>query len=206
VLLLITGASGVGKTSARIAIEGKLGAAVECVELHHVLPPSSPAQMNRVWRQHAAEVAVGRAIELQAEGRHLLLAGDPVPAIEIVAAPSSPGLNAVAVCLFHADPDAQAARLAERGDHAGLALLPDHEAFADWMRCQATDPLYMSHVASADGWDAMRWDRLPRVAACWAMEVIDTSHLSRSEVASRALAWCHEALKGTAPLLHVPSD
>jgi hypothetical protein len=206
VLLLITGASGVGKTSARIAIEGELGAAVECVELHHVLPPSSPAQINRVWRQHAAEVAVGRAIELQTEGRHLLLAGDPVPAIEIVAAPSSPGLNAAAVCLFHADPDAQAARLAERGDHAGLALLPDHQAFADWMRCQATDPLHMPHVASADGWDAMRWDRLPRVAACWAMEVIDTSHLSRPEVASRALAWCREALEGTAPLLHVPSD
>ena len=144
-LLLITGASGVGKTSARIAIEGELGAAVECVELHHVLPPSSPAQMNRVWRQHAAEVAVGRAIELQTEGRHLLLAGDPVPAIEIVAAPSSPGLNAVAVCLLHADPDAQAARLAERGDHAGLALLPDHQAFADWMRCQATDPVRTSH-------------------------------------------------------------
>jgi hypothetical protein len=206
VLLLITGASGVGKTSARVAIEDELGAAVECVELHHVLPPSSAVQMNREWRQRAAEVAVARAIELQAEGRHLLLAGDPVPAIEIVAAPSSPGLDAVAVCLLHADPKAQAARLTERGDHPGLALLADHQAFADWMRCQATDPLHMPHVASTNGWDAMRWDRLPRVVEGWGMEIIDTSRLNKSEVATLVLGWCREALQGTVPMFHVPDD
>lgn len=53
-------------------------------------------------------MAVCWAVELQTRGRHLLLAGDPVQAAEVVAAPSSPQLDAVAVCLLDAGPEAQA--------------------------------------------------------------------------------------------------
>ena len=135
-LLLITGASGVGKSTVRTIVAPELSPRVECVELLDLTP--APDAMTRVWRQQTAEVAVRRAVELQDAGRHLLLAGDPVPAAEIVAAPSAPELDAIAVCLLDASAKAQAERLAARGDDP--ALLVHHQAFAEWMRRQATDP------------------------------------------------------------------
>lgn len=200
-LLLITGASGMGKSSVRAAVAPELSPQVECVELGHLSSVSIETAMTRVWRQQSAEAAVRRAVELQACGRHLLLAGDPVPALEIVAAPSAPLLDAIAVCLLDADAEEQAARLAARGDHP--ALLPHHQAFAEWMRRQASDPLHMPHVVSDQGWEEMRWDRLHRLVDDWGMHVIDTSRLSRVDVAAAALAWCRQALAGDAPTLRV---
>ncbi len=157
--------------------------------------------MTRIWRQQGAEAAVRRAVELQADGRHLLLAGDPVPAIEIVAAPSAPGLVAVAACLLDASAEAQAIRLAARGEDP--TMLPHHQAFAEWMRRQAQDPLHMVHVASMHGWEEMRWDRLRKVAAHWDMRTIDTTALTPGEVADAVLSWCRRALAGEEPRLRL---
>jgi broad-specificity NMP kinase len=196
---LVTGASGVGKSTARAAVTRELSPSVECVELLDLTP--RPEAMTRVWRQRSAEVAVRRAVELQDSGRHLLLAGDPVPAAEIVAAPSAPQLGAIAVCLLDAAPEAQAERLAARGDHD--ELLPHHQAFAGWMRLQATDPLHMTHVVADGGWEEMRWERLERLAPEWRMHTIDTTDMSVREVAAAVLDWCRRALGGRAPALRV---
>jgi hypothetical protein len=198
-LLLITGASGVGKSTVRSMVAPELSPAVECTELLDLTP--RPDAMTRVWRQQAAEAAVRRAVQLQPFGRHLLLAGDPVPAAEIVAAPSAPQLDAIAVCLLDASPDSQAARLAARGDDP--ALLPHHRAFADWMRKQASDPLHMTHVVSEAGWEEMRWERLERLAPAWRMHTVNTTHMTRREVADAVLDWCRRALAGNAPALRV---
>lgn len=197
VLLLLTGASGVGKSSVRKLVEPALTPLVECVELVDLA--ETGAVMTKIWRQEMAEVAVRRAIELQASGRHLLLAGDPVPAVEIVAAPSAPGLDAIAVCLLDAASEVQAERLAERGDDP--ALLIHHQAFAEWMREQATDPLHMIHVVSDNGWQEMRWERLEDSAANWQMHVLDTTHMTKDGVAEAVLDWCQLALGGGAPTL-----
>ncbi len=199
-LLLVTGASGVGKSTVRAVVEPLLSPVVECVELMDLAP--RPAVVSRVWRQQTAELAVRRAVELRAAGRHLLLAGDPVPSVEIVASPSATALDAIAVCLLDAAPAAQAARLAARGDDP--ALLPHHQAFADWMRRQATDPLHMLHVVADDGWEQMRWERLPALAPRWGMHVIETTELTRRDAAEAVLAWCRCALAGEAPALPVP--
>jgi broad-specificity NMP kinase len=199
VLLLITGASGVGKSTVRAVVAPELAPVVECVELLDLTP--LPDAMTRVWRQRTAEVAVRRAVELQAGGRHLLLAGDPVPAAEVVAAPSAPGLDAIAVCLLDIAPEAQGARLAARGDHP--ALLPHHQAFAEWMRRQASDPLHMTHVVCNGGWGEMRWERLEQLAPSWRVHTIDTTHMTRREVADAVLDWCRRALAGDAPALRV---
>src|SRR5690348_11688862 len=111
-LLLITGASGVGKSTVRAAVAAELSPQVESVELAELVP--LPATVTKAWRQQGAEAAVRRALDLQPFGRHLLLAGDPVAAIEIVAAPSAPHLDAVAVCLLDARADTQATRLTAR--------------------------------------------------------------------------------------------
>jgi hypothetical protein len=163
VLLLVTAASGVWKSTVRAVIEPELSPAVECVELSAVVPV--PPVPTKVWRQQATEAVVRRALELQASGRHLLLAGDPVAAAEVAAAPSATALEGIAACLLDVGPEAQAARLAERGDDP--SLLVHHQAFAEWMRRQATNPLHMLHVLSDGGWDQMRWDCLEAMAPTW---------------------------------------
>lgn len=198
-LLLITGASGVGKTTVRTLVAPELSPTVECVELLHL--SERPLAMTRIWRQQTAEAAVRRAVELQASGRHLLLAGDPVPAVELVAAPSAAELDAIAVCLLDASAEAQAERLTARGDPP--ELLPHHQAFAEWMRNQTSDPLHMTHVVSDAGWEEMRWQRLKQLASNWGMHTIDTTKMNTTEVADAVLDWCRHALNGDAPALRV---
>ncbi|HEX4010114.1 MAG TPA: hypothetical protein VHX62_08905 [Solirubrobacteraceae bacterium] len=174
---------------------------VECVELNDVV--AVPAFPDVVWRQRATEAVVQRALELQAQDRHLLLSGDPVAAGEVLAAPSAVKLDGVAVCLLDVSPQVQAARLADRGDDP--ALLPHHQAFAEWMRGHARDPRHMPHVLSTNGWESMRWDRwseIDPVGGKWGMEVLDTSQLTRAEVAGEILAWCRRVLCGEATVLH----
>jgi hypothetical protein len=159
------------------------------------------------WRQQATEAVVQRGLALQAVGRHLLLAGDPVAAGEVIAAPSAAKLDAIAVCLLDVNAEAQVARLARRGDDP--RLLSDHQAFASWMRGHAHDPNYMLHVLSTNGWDAMRWDRLTLLdpsSGRWGMHILDTSARTKDEVAQQVLAWCQRALHGRAPLIRVDDD
>ncbi|HEY3774796.1 MAG TPA: hypothetical protein VGL69_17470 [Solirubrobacteraceae bacterium] len=199
-LLLITGASGVGKSTVRRLIEADLPPTVDAVELHHVVGPEPVPTL--AWRQRSTELVVGRALELQAQGRDLLLAGDPVAAGEVFAAPSAAELDGIAVCLLDLEPDAQAARLSARGDDPSLFV--HHIAFADWMRAHARDAGHMPQVLQTGGWDEMRWDRL-RNSDGWAMRVLDTSALTPQAAAREVLNWCRDALAGRAPVMHPPS-
>lgn len=200
--LLLTGASGSGKSTVRELVADELAAKVECVELGHVarvLPVPAIA-----WRQQATEASVRRALDLQAVGRRLLLAGDPVAAGEVIAAPSADKLHAIAVCLLDVNAETQATRLAQRGDDP--RLLADHLAFAGWMRAHAQDPNHMPHVLSTNGWDAMRWERLRRFDPRngeWGMHVLDTSARTRDDVADQILTWCRRALRGQAPQIRL---
>ncbi|MGZ4232074.1 MAG: hypothetical protein ACXVVQ_11680 [Solirubrobacteraceae bacterium] len=201
-LLLVTGSSGAGKSTARRLITDELAPHTECIELGPVV--TMPPMPTIAWRQQAAETVVQRALALQADGRHLLLAGDPVAAGEVVAAPSADRLDAIAVCLLDVDAEAQAARLAQRGDDP--RLLADHQAFAAWMRGHARDPRHMQHVLTTDGWEGMRWQRLSALDLSdggWAVHVIDTSKLSTDQVAEQVLTWCRRAIGGGAPMMRV---
>jgi hypothetical protein len=198
--LLVTGASGAGKSTARRAIAHDLSSQVECVELGDVV--TVPSYPTLAWRQEATEAVVQRALELQGAGRHLMLSGDPVAAGEVIAAPSAVKLDGIAVCLLDLDPGAQAARLTDRGDDP--ALLVHHQAFAEWMREHARDPQHMLNVLTTNGWGAMRWDRLAIEPGDdrWNMRVLNTSGLSREQVAAGVLRWCRDALAGRAPVMH----
>jgi hypothetical protein len=203
--VLVTGASGAGKSTVRQAVSTELSPEVECVELGDVV--DVPTFPDIAWRQRATEAVLQRAAGLQSDGRHLLLSGDPVAAGEVLAAPSATRLEGVAACLLDVGPDAQAARLERRGDDP--ALLVHHQAFADWMRGHARDPGHMPHVVTTGGWEAMRWDRwigADPADGGWAMRVIDTSELTEAEVAAQVLSWCRHALRGQAPMLRVPRD
>lgn len=200
--LLITGASGMGKSSVRAALAAELEPEVVCVELGDVV--AIPAWPTIAWRQESTEAVVRLALEHQAEGRHLLLAGDPVAPGEVLAAPSAERLEGVRACLLHAEAAVQEARLRDRGDPA--ALFGDHVAFAAWMRRHAEDPSHMPEVLTTDGWEGMRWDRwIERSAGDpgWNVTTIDTSALDLREVAVRVLAWARASVRGETPPLAV---
>jgi hypothetical protein len=201
-LLLVTGASGAGKSTVRRLVAPQLGTAVECVELGDVV--EVPRAPTIAWRQRATETIVRRAVGLQSQGRDLLLSGDPVAAGEVLAAPSADELDAVAVCLLDVGSAVQTQRLRARGDDP--ALFVHHVAFADWMRGHARDPTHMPEVLTTGGWEEMRWERWMdgrRLVGPWAMHVIDTSGLGVEQVATEVLDWCRRALAGQTQLLRV---
>jgi broad-specificity NMP kinase len=183
-MLLVTGASGVGKSTVRRLIAEELAPAVRAVELTQI---AGPPTYERGWRQRAVEQVVQVALAQEA-GRHLLLVGDPVPPGEVLAAPSADHLDGFAACLLDCGPEEQERRLRERGDPEDL--LPHHLAFAEWMREHARDPHHRLEVIDA-GWEEMRWERLPD---SWEVAEIDTTEMSPAEAAQQVLAWCREAL------------
>ena len=195
VLLLLSGASGAGKSSVREGIAATPAPEVTAVELRDL--DTIPQTPTLEWRQRMAERAVLRAQELDSYGRHLLLAGDPVAPGEVVAAPSAPTID-IAVCLLDIDETAQRERLRRRGDpeqHLG-----SHVAFADWMRRHARDPRHMPHVLQAGGWQAMRWSRLTDMPVDrWRISVIDGSNLTKPQANQAVLQWVVDAIEGRAP-------
>lgn len=197
-LLLISGVSGVGKSTARLRLRERLGDRFESHELCTLGPvPDVPTV---AWRQQQAEVAVRRTLELEAEGRHVLLAGDPVPAGEVLAAPSADRID-VAVCLLDVDEPSLHARLDGRADPPEWRHR--HLAFADWLRRHATDPTHLPDVVTTDAWPEMVWDRWvgrSDLVDVWSMTVLDTSHRDPGDVADRLADWCQAALDGGVPV------
>jgi energy-coupling factor transporter ATP-binding protein EcfA2 len=184
--LLVTGASGAGKSTVRRAIAPVLGERIEAVELATL---GITPEWSLSWRHRVLEQVVQRAIEADRDGRHFLLCGDPVPPGEVIATPSGDRLSAMHVCLLDVAPEAQRARLLSRGDDP--ELLPRHVAFAEWMRHHVRDPGHRPEVITGGGWEEMRWDRWvgaggPRP---WTTHEIDTTTLAPADVAAQVLAW-----------------
>ncbi|MGH2940153.1 MAG: hypothetical protein ACRDPE_18750 [Solirubrobacterales bacterium] len=185
-LLLVTGASGVGKSTVRRLLADELPSAVRAVELAQVV--EIPARYDRGWRHRAVEQVVQAALAEQEVGRHLLLAGDPVPPGEVLAAPSAEKLDGFAACLLDCAPAEQERRLRARDDPP--ELLQHHVAFAEWMRGHVRDPAHRLEVI-ADGSAEMRWERLP---STWEVAEIDTTDLTAEDVAAEVLTWCRDSL------------
>jgi hypothetical protein len=105
-MLLVTGASGVGKSTVRRLITEELEPEVRAVELTQI---AGPPTYERGWRQRAVEEVVQVALAEQEAGRHLLLIGDPVPPGEVLAAPSADRLDGFAACFLDCAPEEQSA-------------------------------------------------------------------------------------------------
>jgi hypothetical protein len=194
---LVTGASGVGKSTVRRRVARRFRDRLVAAELATLgLTP----QWSLRWRSQAVEVAVQRALEAQRAGMHFLLCGDPVPPGELYAAPSAEQLAGIAVCLLDAAPHAQRERLLARGDDP--ALLVHHLAFAAWMREHARDHRHRPEVLLHDSWEAMRWERWMRDdlhRPPWEAQINDTTDLTPVEVSAQVAAWIRQLLSEAAP-------
>lgn len=184
---LVTGASGVGKTTVRKLIEGEIAGQVAACELGSL---GMTPEWSLRWRHQAVEQAVQLALKHQESGKHFLLCGDPVPPGELYAAPSADKLAGIEVCLLDVCAERQMERLRQRGDRA--ELMPHHVAFAEWMRRHAVDHRHRPEVIINQGWEQMRWqvwnsDEI--TAGPWNSHVIDTSELEPGEVAREVVSW-----------------
>jgi broad-specificity NMP kinase len=184
---LVTGASGVGKTTVRKLIEAEIAGQVAVCELATL---GITPEWSLRWRHQAVEHVVQAALQKQKSGTHFLLCGDPVPPGEIYAAPGAAELEGIEVCLLDISPEKQIERLSQRGD--ARELIPHHVMFAEWMRHHVIDHRYRPEVIINGGWERMRWhvwnsDEVTRVP--WSSQIIDTTHLNPMEVAEQVLSW-----------------
>lgn len=191
---LVTGASGVGKTSARLALKRDLED-LDIVGVEFCDVVEIPSEFEPDWRVRSVEKVVQFALEHQRAGRHVMMAGDPVPPGELLAVPSADQLDGIAVCLLHCEPEVQMERLRARREPE--ELLHRHVAFNDWMLRHASDPTHMPEVITQAGWDAMEWERwmtLEPGDPRWQFVTLDTTERTRDEVATQIADWCRAAL------------
>jgi hypothetical protein len=201
-MLLVTGASGAGKSTVLGGLaRGLQTQPIRCAEFDSVaVPPRivrSTGADGTVWRHNTVEHWVERAVKEQGCGRHLLLFGQ-VPVGELLAAPSAELLAGVAACVLYCSREVRRERLVARGEDPDM--LEAHLAFGEWFLGHMTDPTHMPEVIRVDGATAaMRWERWqhwkhgdPR----WRFEVIDADSLTLARTGELVLAWATRALAG----------
>lgn len=191
-LLSVTGASGVGKSTALAALRrAALGPDVMCVEFDSI---GVPDDADTAWRHHAVEHWVKVAADAHRHGTHVVLFGQ-VPPGELLAAPSADRLDGIAICVLHCSPHVQQARLLGRGEAADS--LVHHLRFGEWFRLHADDPRHAPEVIRVDSGVPMVWTRWAGLDGSdprWPVQTIDTDDLTAEEVAERVEAWVRERL------------
>jgi hypothetical protein len=164
-LFLVFGSSCSGKSAALAELRGRLlGVAV-----HDFDEIGVPPEPDIAWRHRSNELWIRRALEYQADGIDLLLAGQ-TPVGELLEAPSAPLLGGVAACLLDCDDETRLARLRARPASMWSGAperWPDLLSWAAWMRKHAADPQLR-------------------------VRVIDTSQVSLRDVADELAAWIEE--------------
>lgn len=190
-LFLLFGSSAAGKTSTLSELRGRLSE----LAIHDFDEIGVPPGADTAWRHRADEAWLGRALDYQAEGSDLLLAGQ-TPLGELLAAPSAPRLEAISACLLDCDDETRVRRLRARGPEwleRTAADLQDYLAWAAWMRGHAADPGWrpevIQHEATAGAMQWSRWSGWRAGDPRWRVEVIDTSSLPVEEVATELVEW-----------------
>jgi hypothetical protein len=191
VFFLLFGSSGSGKTVVLPALRER----VDGLAVHDFDEIGVPSGADLAWRHRANEQWVQRALEHQAEGTDLLLAGQ-TPLGELLATPAATRLEAISACLLDCDDATRAARMRARGpewlSRTG-GTFQDYLNWAGWMRAHAADPASGVEVIRCEAaWSEMRWSRWSGWRAGdarWHVHVIDTSASPVEEVARQLVEW-----------------
>jgi len=187
VLLLLAGSTCSGKTTVADLCVGVSGLVV-----HDFDEVGVPSDADARWRQTTLETWVQRALDYQAQGRSVLLAAQS-PLGEVLACPSAPDLEGIAVCLLDVDDDERLARLERRDpgrcdESAQQAVL----GWAQWHREHAADPAARPDLITAQGWEQMcwlRWATWTRGDPRWRTETISTTGRPADVTAAAVRGW-----------------
>lgn len=193
-LFLLFGSSAAGKTFVLDALQGQ----VANLALHDFDEIEVPSGADTSWRHRANERWLQRALDYEAQGIDLLLAGQ-TPLGEVLAAPSAAKLEAISACLIDCDDETRIERIQARGpewlQRTGGAL-EDYINWADWMRGHAADPAWrvdvIRHEASESEMHWSRWTDWVAGDPRWRVHVLDTSAMPVEEVARELIEWIDE--------------
>lgn len=141
------------------------------------------------------EIWVRRALEYQDGGTDLLLTGQS-PLGEVLAAPSAPLLDGIAVCLVDVADEPRRRRLIKRDPGRwDSAAIDAFLSWAAWHREHARDPHHRPEVIIGGSWPAMAWDRWtgwsledPR----WRTHLIDTTAQQVEQSVDQVEQWVSE--------------
>ncbi|MFJ8059966.1 hypothetical protein [Streptomyces sp. NPDC096142] len=154
-----------------------------------------PEGADRQWRHRMTEMWVGRALEYQDRGVDLLLTGQS-PLGEVLAAPSAPLLEGIAVCLVDVSDKVRRARLAQRDPGRWDAQAVDSFlGWAAWHREHALDPRHRPNVIVCGSWPEMVWHRWTEWSAGdprWQTHLLDTTHRPVAESVDQIEQWLNE--------------
>jgi hypothetical protein len=173
-LLKLTGSSCAGKSTLAFSVASRL----QRVAVHDFDEVGVPERPDRHWRHRMTELWVRRALECQGRGIDLLLTGQS-PLGEVLAVPSAPFLDGIAVCLVDVADDLRRDRLAARD--AGRWDASAVDAFlgwAAWHRGHARDPRHQPEVIVDGSGSEMAWHRWTGWTAedpRWRTHLLDTT-------------------------------
>src|SRR5919204_6432024 len=105
-IFLVSGSSAAGKTYALKELREQKPE----LAIHDFDEIGVPPKADTAWRHRANEAWLQRALEYQAEGVDLLLAGQ-TPFGELLATPSATRLEALSACLIDCDDETRLTRL-----------------------------------------------------------------------------------------------
>jgi hypothetical protein len=190
-LFKLTGSSCSGKTTLAYAAADRLAQ----IAVHDFDELGVPEGADLHWRHRMTEMWVRRALEYQERGIDLLLTGQS-PLGEVLAVPSAPLLDGIAVCLVDVTDEVRRVRLAERDP--GRWDAPAVDAFvgwAAWHRKHALDPRYRPDVVIGNSWPEMVWHRWtgwhagdPR----WSTQLLDTTDQPITKSVGQIEQWITE--------------
>ena len=191
VLLKLTGSSCSGKSTLAFAVADRL----RDVVVHDFDEVGVPRDPDPHWRHRNTELWVRRALEYQERGLDLLLTGQS-PLGEVLAAPSAPEVDGIALCLVDVDDEIRRARLAHRD--SGRWDTSEVDAFlgwAAWHRGHARDPRHLPEAITNGSAPDMVWHRWTDWTAGdprWSTHILDTTDEPVSQSVDKIEQWVVE--------------
>lgn len=180
-LLYLTGSSCSGKTTIAFAAARRF----PDLAVHDVDESGAP-------RDAPSEFWVCRALEYQERGTDMLVAGQ-APLGEVLAAPSAPLLDGIAMCLVDVADQERRERLVRRQPGMwGLSAVDAFVGWAAWHRGHARDPRYRPEVlitGTRPGPAWHRWNGWTADDPRWSTDVLDTTGQPIDQSVARTEAW-----------------
>ncbi|MFF4257129.1 hypothetical protein ACFY1L_38700 [Streptomyces sp. NPDC001663] len=183
-LVYLTGSSCSGKTTIAFAVARRF----PDMAVHDV-------DESGALRDAASEFWVRRALEYQERGTDMLVAGQ-APLGEVLAAPSAPLLDGIAMCLVDVADQERRARLARRQPGKwDRAAVDAFVGWAAWHRGHALDPRHRPEVLvegirQGPAWH--RWSGWTAEDPRWSTHVLDTTGRPIDLSVAQIEAWITE--------------